>query len=70
MAERSGQNGRPPMILTRLWAKTSGKGNRYLVGRLGGAKVLIMANKDKQGDDDATHVLLLAEADSRGKGQR
>ena len=55
------QNSRPPMVLTRLWAKTSGKGNRYLTGRLGAAKILIMENRDRQGDDDATHVLMLAE---------
>lgn len=65
-ARRSGmtgnrQNSRPPMVLTRLWAKTSGKGNRYLTGRLGAVKILIMENRDRQGDDDATHIMMLAE---------
>ena len=63
------RQGRPPMVLTRLWAKTSGKGNRYLTGRLGAAKILIMENKDRQGNDNATHVLMLAEAGEREGGR-
>jgi hypothetical protein len=65
--------GRPPLVLAKLWAKTSGKGNRYLSGRLGAARILIMQNRDKQGDDDPTHLLLLAEItepSSRGGGSR
>ena len=45
-----------------LWAKTSAKGNRYLVGRLGGVKLLILANHDRAGEADPTHVLYFAEA--------
>lgn len=58
-------NNRPPITLARLWKKTSAKGNEYFVGRLGGAKVLIMENRDRQGDDDPTHLLMLAEAENR-----
>jgi hypothetical protein len=46
----------------RLWERTSERGNRYLVGRWGGVKVLVMPNRDRAGDDDATHVLLITEA--------
>ena len=58
-----GRQGRPPpLVLTRLWAKTSAKGNTYMVGRLGGVKVLVMENRDKQTEDDPTHVLMVADA--------
>lgn len=48
-----------------LWRKTSAAGNEYLTGRLGGLRVLIMPNKDKTTDADATHVLLIGEAGER-----
>ena len=51
-----------------LWAKTSAKGGRYLIGRLGGVKVLILANRDRQNDDDPSHHLFFVEApDRRGR---
>lgn len=56
---------RPPLVLTRLWERTSARGNAYLSGRLGSARVLVMPNRDRQGDDDASHVLMLAEAGER-----
>jgi hypothetical protein len=42
----------------RLWEKVSASGNRYLVGRLGGVKVLVMVNNRPKGEGDATHTLL------------
>jgi hypothetical protein len=30
----------------RLWEKTSAAGNSYLIGRLGGVRVLILRNRD------------------------
>ncbi len=60
---------RPPLVLTRLWERTSAKGNRYLTGRLGNARVLVMENRDRQGPDDASHVLLLAEVGEREGGR-
>lgn len=63
------KQGRPPMVLTRLWLKQSAKGGNYLSGRLGAARVLVMPNRDKQGDDDATHLLLLAETGEREGGR-
>lgn len=61
------QNARPPLVLTRLWEKTSAKGSTYMVGRLGGVKVLVMANRDPKDENDPTHLLMVAEAaDNRG----
>ena len=51
-----------------LWAKTSAKGRRYLTDRLGGVKVLILANRDRQNDDDPSHHLFFVEAPDRRQG--
>ena len=48
----------PMMKAAGLWTKTSGKGGQYLTGRLGGVKVLILENRDRQSDDDPSHHLL------------
>lgn len=56
------QGGRPPLTLARLWEKTSARGNKYMTGRLGGVRVLVMENRDRQSDDDPTHLLMVAEA--------
>jgi hypothetical protein len=49
----------------RLWRKTSAKGNEYLIGRLGGIRVLVMPNTRPEDGDDSTHTLMLAEAPQR-----
>ena len=51
-----------------LWAKTSANGGRYLTGRLGGVKVLIMANRDRQSDDDPSHHLFFVDGEQRRQG--
>lgn len=51
-----------------LWAKTSAKGGRYLTDRLGGVKVLIMPNRDRQNDDDLSYHLFFVEAPDRRQG--
>jgi hypothetical protein len=39
-------NGRAPLLqAANLWEKTSAKGNPYLVGRLGGVRILILKNR-------------------------
>jgi hypothetical protein len=58
----------PMMKVTGLWAKTSVKGGQYLTGRLGGVKVLVMENRDRQSDDDPSHHLFFAEAPDRRQG--
>ena len=51
-----------------LWAKTSAKGGLYLTGRLGGVKVLILANRDRQNDNDPSHILYFIEGAERRQG--
>src|SRR3954454_11179081 len=51
-----------------LWAKTSAKGGRYLTGRLGGVKVLILANRDRQSDNDPSHILYFVDGEQRRQG--
>jgi hypothetical protein len=58
--KRSG--GPPPIPACKLWEKTSAGGRRYLMGRLGGLRVLVFENRDRQAEGDATHVLLFAAA--------
>ena len=48
-----------------LWRRTSAKGNEYFVGRLGGVKVVLLENRDKQSDADPTHNLFFAEATAK-----
>ncbi len=69
MMNTENRQNRPPMVLTRLWERTSAKDNTYFMGRLGAARVLVMQNRDRQGDDDATHILMLAEAGEREGGR-
>jgi hypothetical protein len=70
-----GSNG-PMLKAAGLWAKSSVKGGQYLTGRLGGVKVLVMENRDRQGDDDPSHHLFFVEAaphqgsQERGDGAR
>jgi hypothetical protein len=50
----------PLLQAARLWERTSAKGTRYMSGRLGGVKVVIMPNRDFAEDDPAnshTHIL-------------
>jgi hypothetical protein len=64
----NGQKYTPMLKAGGLWAKTSAKGGRYLSGRLGGVKVLILANRDRQNDNDPSHHLFFVEAPDRRQG--
>jgi hypothetical protein len=62
----------PLLKAAGLWSKSSVKGGQYLTGRLGSMKVLILENRDRQGDDDPSHILYFTEAAPRpatGAGQ-
>src|SRR3954449_12945878 len=61
---------KPPALIKAapLWAKSSVKGGQYLTGRLGGLKVLVMENRDRQSDDDPSHHLFFVEAPDRRQG--
>lgn len=49
----------------RLWAKVSGKGRPYMVGRMGGLRVLVMENAERTSEKDPTHWLLFGPAPER-----
>lgn len=57
----------PLLQAAKLWEKTSGKGTRYMQGRLGGVKVVILPNRDFVEGDPAnghTHVLFFQDGSS------
>jgi hypothetical protein len=56
------------LLACKLFPRTSGRGTDYLVGRLGGLRVLIMPKRDAEAGDH-THVLMLAEAPQHGGDQ-
>ena len=64
----SNTNNGPMLKAAGLWAKTSVKGGQYLTGRLGGVKVLVMENHDRQSDDDPSHHLFFLEPPDRLQG--
>jgi hypothetical protein len=66
----NGQKFTPKLKAGGLWAKTSAKGARYLTGRLGGVKVLILANKDRQSDSDPSHILYFVDGEKPRFGAR
>jgi hypothetical protein len=61
MREGDTPRGSAMLPACRLFAKTSGKGRSYLMGRLGGLRVLVMPKREAESGDHS-HVLLLAEA--------
>jgi hypothetical protein len=67
-AGNAGQKPSPMLKAAPLWSKTSVKGGWYLTGRLGGVKVLILENRDRQTDDDPSHHLFFVEAPDRRQG--
>jgi hypothetical protein len=51
-----------------LYEKTSAKGNRYFVGRLNGARLLMFANTEKQGEKDPDwHLYVQEREESSGQ---
>lgn len=56
----------PPSIpLCRVFERTSKKGNTYLTGRLGGARVTILKTDQTDDEGNAIWTILLAEAPHR-----
>ena len=66
----NGQKFTPRLKAGGLWAKTSAKGGRYLTGRLGGVKVLILANRDRQSDSDPSHILYFVDGEKPRQGSQ
>ncbi len=56
--------------LATLYEKTSTRGNRYFVGRLGAARIMLFEDKFADGDDPAWHLCLQESPGARaGPGQ-
>jgi hypothetical protein len=57
----------PLLQAARLWERTSAHGTRYMSGRLGGVRVVIMPNRAFAEDDQAnshTHILFFQDGSS------
>jgi hypothetical protein len=57
----------PLLQAARLWERTSAKGTRYMQGRLGGVKLVILPNRDYVEGDPAnghTHNLFFQDGSS------
>lgn len=63
------QDKQPMVKLAGLYEKTSQKGNRYFIGRLNGARLLMFANQNKQTDKDPDWFLYVQER-SEPQGDR
>lgn len=60
------------IVACRLYRKKSGKGVDYLMGRLGGVRILIMPKKPGE-EGEHSHALLMGEAaqrEERGENDR
>jgi len=44
-----------------LWKRTSQRGADYFAGRLGGVKIVILENQDRQTENDPSHWLCFTE---------
>ena len=60
----------PSIRLTRLYEKTSAKGNVYLVGRIGGAKIAILKSREAAEDGSPMWDVLLSEAPAKRDGKQ
>jgi hypothetical protein len=57
--------GAPMLQAAKLWEKTSAKGNTYLIGRLGGVRVLILRNRDAGAEGEPDWHLFFADGAQR-----
>ena len=53
----------PRVPLPRLWMKRSASGREYLVGRMGGARLLVFRNERKACESDPDFKLFVVAAD-------
>jgi hypothetical protein len=58
----------PMLAACKLYPRTSGAGRPYLVGRLGGLRLLVLPKREGEGGEH-THMLMLAEAPQQ-EGER
>lgn len=62
MADNNGKQYAPSVQVARLFEKTSASGNKYFVGRWGGAKVTLLKAREPAEDGTSLWNLLLTEA--------
>jgi len=55
------------LLAAKLWEKISAKGHRYLVGRLGGVRILILANRDAGDEGEPDFHLFFADGSDAQK---
>ena len=48
-----------------LWEKTSAAGNRYFIGRLGGARILILENRSRGAEGEPDWQLFFCDGEKR-----
>lgn len=53
----------PMLLAAKLWERTSAAGNSYLVGRLGGVRVLVMRNRGAGTEGEPDWHLFFAGSD-------
>ena len=59
-----------PMVkIGALYEKTSAKGNRYFVGRLNGARLLMFVNQDKKSEQEPDWLLYVQERNEEQGGK-
>lgn len=56
------------VTVCRLWQRTGRDGKPFFTGAWGGASVMVVENRSRRDDADATHVLVLAQARPRKPG--
>jgi hypothetical protein len=57
----------PSLTLCRMRERVSEKsGTRYWSGYVSGARLTILPNADRSGDEDATHIAMCAQGDRTG----
>ena len=65
--EGTRMNGERPVFakfpVCRLWTRPGRDGGTFLSGRWGNARVLVVPNPNPADGDDATHLLVLGEAE-------
>lgn len=62
---------KPLVKIGGLYEKTSAKGTRYFTGRLGAAKLVVFANRDKKEDKDPDFFMYVQEPqEATSTGQR
>lgn len=54
----------------RLWQRVGRDGQPFWSGRWGAARVLVVENRERADDDDATHLLVLGEAEPQTRKPR